>query len=361
MRLFTTICAFLALSTAATAQYRGIEWSIDGTNPVIDGVARAVVRVYVGYDDPSWQLNAVYGDGANLLSISTTDPLGFYQHIAGGDTSLQINAALYPNFPDLRYDSWVTIGREDSTDNEMLHIGMDYGPWNSGGALQADNGTWFAVPIAFTQCFPDANGQVLIAQFTVTLGETIQGTVHLQGKDGSLDVTTHLDQTFLIDTGVTPGDGFCFGDGSAASCPCFGFGSSGEGCANSGGLGGAILVASGNASFTNDTFQLGVSGLPGAKPGLCVKGSAQLGGGSGNPVGDGLLCTAPQIRSQVIVSDGSGTLSMDNWNGQPFGTYLDAANVGVPTYYQWWYRDPPNTCSGSGFNFTNGWAVTWLP
>jgi hypothetical protein len=216
---------------------------------------------------------------------------------------------------------------------------------------------WIAYPL--TQMFPDANGQVQIAQLTVTLGETIQGTVHLQGKDGSLEVTTHLDQTFLIETDATPGSGFCFGDGSGATCPCFGF--IGEGCANSGGLGGASLVASGSADFSNDTFQLGVSGIPGAKPGLCVKGSVQLGGGNGNPVGDGLLCTAPQIRSQVIVSDGAGNLSMDNWNGQPFGTFPDAANLGAPTHYQWWYRDPPNTCPGSGFNFSNAWTVTWSP
>lgn len=158
---------------------------------------------------------------------------------------------------------------------------------------------------------------------------------------------------------VNMGDGYCFGDGSGAFCPCFLHGNIGEGCANTSGLGGARLSALGNASFMNDSFGLMISGLPGVKPGLCVKGSLQLGGGNGNPVGDGLLCAAPQIRSQVIVSDASGSLTMDNWRGQSFGTYPAAANVGGPTYYQWWYRDATNPCSGSGFNFSNGWAVNW--
>ncbi|MFT7670895.1 MAG: hypothetical protein ACI8X5_003608 [Planctomycetota bacterium] len=155
------------------------------------------------------------------------------------------------------------------------------------------------------------------------------------------------------------GSAYCFGDGSGVACPCSAFGGSGEGCANTGGAGGATLTASGNATLSNDTFQLQVSGIPGAKAGLCIKGSIQLPGG--NLVGDGLLCTAPQIRSQVIVSDASGGTSMSDWRGQPFGTYPGAANVGAASYYQWWYRDPSNTCSGSGFNFSNAWAVTWLP
>jgi len=157
------------------------------------------------------------------------------------------------------------------------------------------------------------------------------------------------------------GDGYCFGDGTGALCPCLLHGNIGEGCANTTGLGGARLSAQGSASFSMDSFELVVSGMPGGKPGLAVKGTVQLGGGNGNPVGDGLLCTAPQLRSQVIVSDSSGSLIMDNWRGQPFGTFPNAANAGMPTYYQWWYRDAMNPCTGSGFNFSNGWTVEWAP
>ena len=155
-----------------------------------------------------------------------------------------------------------------------------------------------------------------------------------------------------------PGVPFCFGDGSGASCPCFATGSAGAGCPSSS-TGGAILVAGGTAQFAADTFKLNISGIPGARTGLCVKGSAQLSGGAGNPVGDGLLCVAPQMRSQFMLSDAAGDLTMDNWRSQPFGSYPSAANVGGTTYYQWWYRDTQNACSGQGFNFSNAWSVTW--
>lgn len=154
------------------------------------------------------------------------------------------------------------------------------------------------------------------------------------------------------------GSAYCFGDGTGAPCPCGASGSPGEGCANTGGTG-VQLVGTGNASFSNDSFALNVSGIPGSKSGLCVKGSIQLGGGLGNPMGDGLLCTNPELRSQVIMSDAGGNVAMSDWRGQSFSSFANVANSGAATYYQWWYRDPSNTCTGSGFNFTNGWTVDW--
>ena len=168
--------------------------------------------------------------------------------------------------------------------------------------------------------------------------------------------------TPTADCGTNCGTPYCFGDGSGTTCPCAALGNPGEGCLNTGGVGGATLSGSGDASVSGDSFQLGVAGIPGAKAGLCIKGSNFLGGGGGNPVGDGLLCTSPQIRSQVIVTDSSGNLTMSHWRGQPFSAYPGAANLpGAVTNYQWWYRDPSNSCSGQGFNFSNAWTVTWTP
>ena len=160
--------------------------------------------------------------------------------------------------------------------------------------------------------------------------------------------------------GDNPGSPSCSGDGTGAACPCSNPGGANQGCANSSGAGGASLTSSGSAFLTVDTFGLQVEGIPGATAGLCVKGSTQLAGGLGLPIGDGLLCLAPELRSQVIQSDATGQLSMTDWRGQPFGSFPDTANLGAPTYYQWWYRDPVSTCTGAGFNFTNAWAVTWF-
>jgi hypothetical protein len=156
-----------------------------------------------------------------------------------------------------------------------------------------------------------------------------------------------------FDTGTQtpPGTAFCFGDTTGADCPCFAFGAAGEGCANTSGSG-ATLTASGSATLGNDTLQLAVAGVPGAKPGLILRGNNQV----ALPIGDGILCTSGgSQRSQVQVTVAGATTYTD-FNGGPFGA---VANLGAPTYFQFWYRDPSNTCSGSGFNFTNGWSVTY--
>ena len=153
------------------------------------------------------------------------------------------------------------------------------------------------------------------------------------------------------------GSAYCFGDGSGTACPCAANGNSGEGCLNSAGTGGASLSATGSAYTLSDDFQLHVSGVPGSRPGLILQGMNQLNGGLGSPVADGLLCAGGQaLRSQVQVTAG-GSTTFANFQGSGFG----ASNYGVGTItnYQFYYRDPQNSCSGAGFNFSNGWSVVW--
>jgi hypothetical protein len=155
------------------------------------------------------------------------------------------------------------------------------------------------------------------------------------------------------------GGAFCFGDGTGGFCPCLQTGNLEQGCANSGGSG-AVLTGSGVASISNDSFQLAVTGVPGAKPGIVLRGTTRVNGGLGNPVGDGLLCASGStLRSQVQTTNGAGNTTFSSFKGQPFGA--TAVGAGAPTYYQFWYRDTANNCSGQGFNFTNAWEATWQP
>ena len=88
-------------------------------------------------------------------------------------------------------------------------------------------------------------------------------------------------------------------------------------------------------------------------------GESQLNGGSGNIVGDGLLNVGGQTaRSQVQVTS-SGSTTFTDFQSSSFGA--SSYGAGVPTNYQFWYRDQANNCSGSGFNFSNAWTVVWLP
>jgi hypothetical protein len=160
--------------------------------------------------------------------------------------------------------------------------------------------------------------------------------------------------------GHNAGSPFCLGDGTGSPCPCSNPGAPGAGCANSLAVG-ATLAGSGSAFFLLDTFALELQGLPPGAFGICLKGTASLGGGLGTPLGDGLLCLAPELRSQVLQASGAGGTSLTDWRGAPFSVYPGAANRGVPTLYQAWYRDPAQACTGAGFNFTNAWSVTWVP
>lgn len=153
------------------------------------------------------------------------------------------------------------------------------------------------------------------------------------------------------------GSAYCFGDGSGAACPCGASGGSGEGCLNGSGAFGAIMVAAGNARLDNDNFRLHISGVPGPRPGLILRGISQQAGGFGVPLGDGLFCTTGQTaRSQIQIAHAGSTTFLD-FKADAFG--LSSYGAGVTTNYQFWYRDPANACSGSKFNFSNAWSVTW--
>ena len=190
----------------------------------------------------------------------------------------------------------------------------------------------------------------------------INGTTALIGAELDDDNGSDSGSAYLLNTSspqVHTGYAYCFGDGTGAACPCGAIGSLGGGCAHTGGSGGAKLRGEGHASITGDTFWLEVQGAPGNTPGLIFRGNNQLAGGLGAPVGDGLLCVAGQsARSHVQFTTG-GLTSFTDVNGGAFGPWT--YGVGARVNYQFWYRDPTNTCSGLGFNWSNAWAVTWIP
>ncbi|MCH2104379.1 MAG: hypothetical protein MK297_10255 [Planctomycetes bacterium] len=353
MRAPSAILALCVLSSVSQGQYRGLEYEIAEEQPIIEGVPRAVVRIYAGYDDANSQLNAIFGISTHPLSISTSDPLGFYQHPAGGDTSLAINPASFPFIPDLEFDSWVTLGAQDNEGNQLLNIGIDFGPWNAAGSLDADDGAWFCVPDT-PQNFPDASGRVLLMQLTVTYGETISGTIHLQGRDAAGQTTQFHDQTFFIPTGAG-GTEYCTGDGTdGLICPC-GNPSTSGGCLNGTGSG-AYLFGEGSSSIAADNLVLSAVGLDPGQPGLYFQGNNRVAGGAGIHFGDGLRCAGGGvIRLQVRVASDSGesetTASISSLGG---------VQAGDVRRYQLWYRNPNTTLCGSGFNLSNGYEITWV-
>ena len=167
------VVSLLAVGTA-TADFQGI--SIDVVDSGL-GIG-TTYRIYADVD-AGGEVDAVYGDGDNALSISATT--SFYQNGFGGYAPP--SAALFSFFPSLEFDSFVTIGLLDDAGDAMLDIGIDWTDFEgSGGSIWTDNGTWFATP-ADAQV-QEVGGRVLIAQFT-TDGD-VNGTINLQGKNEDL-------------------------------------------------------------------------------------------------------------------------------------------------------------------------------
>jgi hypothetical protein len=156
----------------------------------------------------------------------------------------------------------------------------------------------------------------------------------------------------------------CFGDGSAGPCPCANSGTAGHGCQNSAATGGALLSASGVASFAFDTFQLTSSGeLPSALS-IVLQGSAAIAPAN---FGDGLRCAGGTLKRLRVENAVGGTLSYPDGAETPIhvqsATLGDAIPLGATRHYQVYYRDsslgfcpdPP----GSTFNVTGAVSVVW--
>ena len=168
----------------------GLTWSIVGANLVEDDDPTWTVDVYAILDD-GCRLDAVAGDVNQQKMITTTT--SFYQNPYGGPTSTSINPLLFGTFPDLEFDSFVTIGLTNSDDNVLSNIGIDWNDFENGGSVDSSDGSWFITPDdvqgvsdAFAdEVCEDSNG-VLIARLTTRdLDSSIMVEALFQGKDAS--------------------------------------------------------------------------------------------------------------------------------------------------------------------------------
>jgi len=131
-----------------------------------DGVDLPMVTVAVGrglingsVDSWTTDLYVVVGDGARIDVVAGTGTQSkvltssgsLYQDPYGGPTSAQVNPAFYDQFPDLEWDSRVTIGAIDVTgspfpENALQNLGIDWTNFENGGDLIVNDGAWFVLP-----------------------------------------------------------------------------------------------------------------------------------------------------------------------------------------------------------------------
>jgi len=188
--LSLTIAASSLIGGAAMADYTGLSYV-----GVDNGDGSWTARIYANFNAATDELDAVFGDSDDMLSI-TSNGAGFFQSSFGGPTSKSINPAFYPLAPSLVLDSWVTIGLEDQVDNNMLDIGIDWSGFEGGGDISTDNGAWFATP-ADAQVLAGDDLRVMVGQFTMMgLDSHVSGSLNLQGKSGDFVTFESRGETF---------------------------------------------------------------------------------------------------------------------------------------------------------------------
>ena len=114
LRSFLTACLVFA-AVAGSAQLDAVFYEV---HYVDDGSLAAypegasTYRIYATMDSPEDALVAVYGGEATPMSNGAEG--GIWNYGYGGIVGPDINAILFPFFPELAYNSMITIGRENN-------------------------------------------------------------------------------------------------------------------------------------------------------------------------------------------------------------------------------------------------------
>jgi len=124
------------------------------------------------------------------LEISTST--SFFQHPLGTHVSSGIQAILFSSFPDLEYDSWVTIGHAPENGPPPQAISSVASPdqdWITAFELGGDilmndavGGLWFIVPLNDSLGYADSLGRVLLGQLTTD--GVVNASINVQPYEG---------------------------------------------------------------------------------------------------------------------------------------------------------------------------------
>ena len=210
-RLPSALIALMLLfpcSLSLHAQEYGIEVEVVNENigllvgalGITDLTGYSTTHVYATTANSNDFVSSVSGDATNPTYVNTTTD--FYHAALGAGVPNGINSLLFPVYPDLAYDSWVTIGLTGTPnalagEANVSTVQASDNPWftnfDTGGGLPGGNiaiddpigGAWYALN-------GDANGvagddlKVLVGQFTTT-GD-LDGQLYIQffiNGDGS--------------------------------------------------------------------------------------------------------------------------------------------------------------------------------
>ena len=178
--------------------FQGLTYELVGESTV-DG--DATYRVYAQFaPEATVDMTALYGDATAPWWTTTTG--SFYQHPFGADFGGNINPGFFALFPELEFDSWLTIGAAPGDYNALAQENMylHLPAFNAGENMIIDTpegAQIFLNPGASdTQGVPDADGRLLVGQFTTNGVVFLRYNIQFQGEGDVLYQFPDVELTF---------------------------------------------------------------------------------------------------------------------------------------------------------------------
>lgn len=172
-----SLLAGLLLTAGFTVQASNVELVVERIDNG-GAVPGETFRVYAVLESPEHTLHAIFGENEDALNIQTSG--NFFQHPLGNFSTTDVNPNVIAMDPTLAFDSWVTLGAENASGNNLWTIGIDYDSFEAGAGFGTSNGAWFLVPTD-ENTKPLNGNMVLLMQLTTT--GVASGSINIQGWD----------------------------------------------------------------------------------------------------------------------------------------------------------------------------------
>jgi hypothetical protein len=166
----------------------GLEEYAVHTNGDLEGMT--TWRMYLHMLDEDDYLSACTGSDSHPFILESTSNPAWYQHPSASETfATGINTAFFTAFPDLEYDSWLTIGVEDSS-IEMDILSLADPTYDAFAAFEAGENVYSNTPVGngWATLYPGLGAEnpgfagedlrLLIGQ--ITTAGTLSGSIYVQ-------------------------------------------------------------------------------------------------------------------------------------------------------------------------------------
>lgn len=150
-------------------------------NDGIDGYTTFQVSLIIQDNKNIKNIYALFGDEDNIMILPPS-----YQSVNGENVG-GVQSYLVDYYPDMEYDSWLTIGITDGDiSNKISSVGIDFNHWDIQDSLSVDNGAIFSMD-------PEDDivigNEYIVGQFTVRTFSNPEIVLNVQGKtiDSSIE------------------------------------------------------------------------------------------------------------------------------------------------------------------------------